>query len=245
MPPRRVDSLLMGGTTARALAICALFHFLGCSDPGQPSSTADGGAGSASSSSQGQQESETKVRKRSGLIGTWNDARPGDWVQFLNVHGNVVVMTVVLVDERGVDLRLDSFTREGEPDSTDARRVDTTEYFTPPRKTPFSPVEVGYDLPAGGKLECLQYFAMERGKGKSAETIMCPEVRAGGIVFMRRGASTYYILLDFGGADRKPRGDWDRTVLAALCSRYEQSYGEEPELEEDPPGGEPPELPED
>jgi hypothetical protein len=232
----------MGGTTARALAICALIHILGCSDPGLPSSTAGGGAASASG---GRQESRPQAGKRSGLVGTWRDARPGDWVQFLNVHGNVVVMTVISVDARGVDLRMDSFTREGKPDSTDTRRVDTTEYFTPPRKTPFSPVEVGYDLPAGGRLECLQYFAMERGKGKSAETVMCPEVRAGGIVFMRKGASTYYILLDFGDAGRKPRGDWDRAVLTALRTRYEQSYGEEPELEEDPPEGEPPEPPED
>ena len=185
------------------------------------------------------------MKKRRGLVGTWSDARPGDWVQFLNVHGNVVVMTVVSVDKRGVDLRVQSFMRDGEPDSTDTRRVDTTEYFTPPRKTPFSPVAVTYDLPAGGKLDCLQYLAMERGKGNSAETVMCPGIRAGGIAFMRRGATTYYILLDYGAADRKPRERWDGAVLTALRSRYNQPYGEEPVLEEDPPEGEPPEPPED
>jgi hypothetical protein len=191
------------------------------------------------------QESPPKVRKRRGLVGTWNDARPGDWVQFLNVHGGVVMMTVLSVDESGVDLRVENFTREGEPDSTDTRRVDTTEYFTPPRRTPFSPVEVTYDLPAGGKLECLQYFAMERGKGKSAETVMCPGVRAGGIVFMRRGTATYYILLDYGDAGRKPRGSWDGAVLTGLRTRYNRDFDEEPVLEEDPPEGEPPEPPED
>jgi hypothetical protein len=232
----------MRGTTARALAICALLSLIGCSDTDFASSSP---AGSAVSPAGRKQEAPPETKKRSGLVGTWHDARPGDWVQFLNVHGCVVVMTVLSVDARGVDLRVESFTCSGELDSADTRRVDTTEYFTPPRRTPFSPVEVTYDLPAGGRLECLQYIAMERDKDKSAETIMCPEVRAGGIVFMRRSATTYYILLDFGGADGKPRAVWDGAVLTALRSRYNQSFNEQPVPERDPPEGESPEPPED
>lgn len=232
----------MRGTILRALAVCVLLGSIGCSDSDFASSASDGAAGSPAGKNQ---EPPPEVKKRTGLVGTWNDARPGDWVQFLNVHGGVVVMTVLSVDEGGVNLRVDNFARNGELDSTDTRRVDTTEYFTPPRRTPFSPVEVAYDLPAGGTLQCLQYLAMERGKGTSAETIMCQQVRAGGIVFMRRSATTYYILLDFGGSDRKPRAAWDGAALTALRSRYNQPFDEQPVVERDPPEGEPPEPPED
>ena len=181
-----------------------------------------------------------------GLVGNWHDARPGDWVQFLNIHGGIVVFTVLSVDESGVDMRVENYTPGGKLESSDRRRVDTTEYFVPRRTDRFSPVEVEFELPAGGRtLNCDRYLVVTRERGEIAETLMCPEVRAGGIVFIRRSISTYYVLLDFGDSKRKPELEWDSRIVKELRERYDRPFGEDVPLQEDPPEGEPPEPPED
>ena len=110
----------------------------------------------------------------------------------------------------------------------------------------FTPVNVGFELPADGRrLSCTRLLVVTADRGEEAETLMCSEVRAGGIVFMRRGVTTYYILLDFGAADKKPSLKWNPGTVKELRERYDRSFSQEPSLQEDPPEGEPPEPPED
>jgi hypothetical protein len=164
----------------------------------------------------------------------------------VNVQGGLVVITVSSVDKTGADLRVESYTVDGKPESADKRRVDTTEYFVPKRIDRFSPVEVVFELPADGrKLDCDRHVVVTADRGEESETLICSEVRAGGIVFMRRSVTTYYILLDFGNSSRKPELKWDSQIIKELIERYDRSFSQELSLQEDPPEGEPPEPPED
>jgi len=155
-------------------------------------------------------------------------------------------MTVISIDKAGVDLHVESYLVGGERESTDMRRVDITEYFVPKRTDRFTPVQVIFELPADGrKLGCERHIVVTADRGEESETLMCPGVRAGGIVFMRRSVTTYYILLDFGDSSRRPRLKWDSRIIKELRERYDRPFGLEPSLQEDPPEGEPPEPPED
>lgn len=233
----------MGGTPKLALTLCALLSLCACwySD-GVPQEAPVKKADAV------EHDHAAPVPKepRKGLVGNWHDSQTGDWVQFVNVHGGIVVFTVLGVDQTGADLRVDNYTLDGTRESTDRRRVDTTEYFVPRRVQRFSPVEVRFELPADGHtLTCDRHLVIARNQGEIAETLMCPEVRAGGIVFMRRGARTYFVLLDFGGIGTRPRKKWDPAFIRELCTRYDRPFGEDVPLQEDPPEGEPPEPPED
>lgn len=239
----------MGGTPKLAAAACVLLCLCACEYLDDFSDEPPRAASPATAADTARKQPLNAARPqeaRKGLVGIWHDAVVGDWVQFLSVRGTVVVFTVSSVDEEGVDLRVENYQPDGTPVSTDTRRVDTTEYFVPPKMDRFSPVEVTYELPATGRaLLCDRYVITTQERGEVSETVMCPEIRAGGIVFMRRSVTTYYVLLDFGDRNAGPRKTWDSRFVKELQTRYGRAFGENAPLEEDPPGGEPPEPPED
>jgi len=187
----------------------------------------------------------------------WADAQVGDWVLYVTHHRQLALWTVTEVKEEDgnkmVKFHKRWFYADGKeipPTKDDKPYPDPIDVQTETEKKtwsyPFvSMKETEFVVPATGeKLKCL-FTESARGERRS-QNVYCRKVRCGGTIFTRFSQPdvTYVVLWDYGDKNKKPNLNIGIKKVTEHYMRYDIWWGEVAEGEEDPPGGEPPEPPE-
>jgi hypothetical protein len=184
----------------------------------------------------------------------WCNAKEGDWVRFLNWKKNLIIYKVVKRDGDIVKLEVKQFTREGKEipeEQPDIREIDVKQDDKISRdilkmhplleRSVFKWKLYGSDR----VLHCERRYVPNPMTGENNETLFSRDIRCGGFVFMRRGDTSYVIMVDYGDAEHPPK--WEHLKPADLrkyWQKYNRFLSEKPDSQKDPPAGEPAEKPE-
>lgn len=192
----------------------------------------------------------------------WADAEVGDWVLYVTHNRQLALWTVIEVKKENgrkiVRFHKRWFYADGKeiPPTPDDKPypdpIDVDKQTEDDRRSwsmPFVTMkEVDFVVPATGeKLKCLLTESMR--EERRSQNVYSRKIRCGGTVLTRLTlggpAVTYVVLWDYGDKNRKPNLSLGIKKVTAHYMRYNVWWGEIAEGEEDPPGGEPPEPPED
>jgi hypothetical protein len=174
----------------------------------------------------------------------WGDTKEGDWVRFLNWKKDLIIYKVVKRDGDTIKLEVKQYTREGKEipeEEPDIRQLDVAQDDRIMRDSlnmnPYIERSVSkWQLYGSAKtLHCERHWVPNPMTGDNNETLRSRDVRCGGLVFMRRGNTTYVILVDYGDAQHPPK--WDNLKPAELLKywqKHDRFLNEKPDSQNDP-----------
>jgi hypothetical protein len=191
----------------------------------------------------------------------WINAKEGDWVRFLNWQKNIIIYTVKKREGNILKIDVKQYKRTGEEipnldedgnEKEDVREIkiegDSQLMRDSVLKNRFVERYV-YEWPlynTDKTLYCERRWVPNPLTGEDNDTCRCWDIRCGGMVYQRRGNTTYVTLIDYGDAEHPPK--WDHLDPADMFKywyMYDRFLHVPFNPQEDPERGEEPERPED
>ncbi len=187
----------------------------------------------------------------------WINAKVGDWVRFLNWQKNIIIYTVLTREGNKLSISVKQYKRDGEeiPETSgeeDVRKIDIEADSRLNRNSALQNPHVEryvYEWPlykTDKTFYCERRWVPNPMTGENNDTCRSWEVRCGGLIYQRRGNTTYVTLIDYGDVEHPPKWEHlDPDDMFKYWYKYDRFLHQKPVSQEDPGRGEEPEMPED
>ena len=191
----------------------------------------------------------------------WINAKVGDWVRFLNWQKNLIIFEVLSREGNKLKFIVKQYKRTGEEipnidedgnEKEDIRDIDIEGDSKLMKSSAIQNRFVEryiYEWPLYNTdkiLYCERRWVPNPMTGENNDTCRSWDIRCGGLVYQRRGNTTYVTLIDYGDAENPPKWDHlDSADMFKYWHKYDRFLHQKFIPQEDPDRGEEPEMPED